>query len=144
MADPRAFISFDADNNRIERLLFCGQTKLSTIPFKVQDWSSKDVLPQKTWKQTIETKISACNMLIVLVGKKTSSASGVCAEISMATLNNVPIFGVYVDDAGSFTPLPVGLRRTRTIRWTWQGVGSAIRQMMTEGKNKRRISTGLN
>ena len=139
MATPRAFVSFDADNNKTERILFCGQTKLSTIPFQVQDWSSKEVLPQKTWKQTIEAKISACNMIIVLVGKKTATASGVCDEIAMAATQKVPVFGVYVDGASILTPLPLGLQRNRTIKWTWQGVGSAISQMMTEEKNKRRV-----
>jgi hypothetical protein len=47
MGNTRAFVSFDADNNKDEKILFCGQTYLSSIPFDVQDWSSKEVLPQK-------------------------------------------------------------------------------------------------
>ena len=39
MADPRAFISFDFDNNSTERVLFVGQTKNSKTPFKIEDWS---------------------------------------------------------------------------------------------------------
>jgi len=77
MANTRAFVSFDADNNKDEKILFCGQTYLSSVPFDVQDWSSKEVLPQKTWEQTIADKISRCHTLIVLAGKKTSAASGV-------------------------------------------------------------------
>jgi hypothetical protein len=136
MADTRAFVSFDADHDKNQKILFCGQTNLSSIPFDVQDWSSKEILPQKTWKETIEEKISRCHTLIVLVGMETSSASGVMEEIAMAHSANVPVFGVYIDGAGVSTPLPTGLARNRVIAWTWPGVGAAVEQMMGEGKNK--------
>ena len=136
MANTRAFASFDADNNKDEKILFCGQTHLSSIPFDVEDWSSKETLPQKTWEQTIETKIGKCHTLIVLVGKQTSAASGVVKEIAMAQKLNVPVFGVYVGGADSTTPLPIGLQRNRTINWTWRGIAAAIEQMMQEGKNQ--------
>jgi len=75
-------------------------------------------------------------MLIVLVGKETYSAMGVVKEIEFAKLQDVPIFGVYVDGADSFTPLPSGLQRNRTIEWNWTKIADAINQVMTEGKNK--------
>jgi len=141
VADPRAFISFDFDNNEESRRLFVGQGKRnSPTPFVVGDWSSKDVLPQKTWEQTIETKIGKCNLVIVLVGRQTHSASGVVKEIAMADRKDVPVFGVYVDGAGTTTSLPRGLPRNRTIAWTWDGIAAAIKQMMGEGKNKPTVS----
>jgi len=98
MADPRAFVSFDYDHNEESRRLFVGQGKKdSPTPFTIGDWSSKDTLPQKTWEQTIETKIGRCNLLIVLVGPQTHSATGVKKEIAMAGRKDVPAFGVYVD-----------------------------------------------
>lgn len=136
MADPRAFVSFDFDHDEISRMLFVGQGKKdSPTPFTIGDWSSKETLPQKTWEQTIEIKIGKCNMLIVLVGKSTSTASGVVKEITMAKAKNVPVFGVYVDGAGTSTPLPAGLQRNRTMAWEWDLIASAIKQMMGEGKN---------
>jgi hypothetical protein len=136
MANTRAFVSFDADNNKAEKILFCGQTYLSSVPFDVQDWSSKEILPQRTWEQTITDKIARCHTLIVLVGKKTNAASGVVKEIAMASKLNVPVFGVYVGGADNSTVLPTGLPRNRTIAWTWNGIASAVKQMMGEGKNK--------
>jgi hypothetical protein len=136
MTSTRAFVSFDADNNSMQKLLFCGQTRLSSIPFDIEDWSSKEVLPEKTWQQRIGVKISKCHTLIVLVGKKTNRATGVIKEIALAHKLDVPVFGVYVDGASSLTPLPIGLRRKRTIPWTWPGIAAALRQMMREGKNK--------
>jgi hypothetical protein len=136
MADPRAFISFDYDNNKTEKDLFAGQAKNSRTPFNIEDWSSKTHLPQREWEDLIKAKINKCNMLIVLVGKKTHSATGVEKEISFAKDNDVPIFGVYVDVANSSTTLPDGLYRSRTVSWDWEKIADWVDMCMKEGKNK--------
>jgi hypothetical protein len=136
MADPRAFLSFDFDHDEKWRNLFAGQAKTnSPTPFVVQDWSSKEALPQSQWEALIKSKINACHMLIVLVGKRMASASGVAKEISWAQAQRVPVFGVYVDGAGTTSTLPSGLYRNRVISWTWPGIAAAVEQMMGEGKN---------
>ncbi len=49
MAEPRAFVSFDFDDDESSRNLFAGQAKKdSPTPFTVQDWSSRTTLPQAT------------------------------------------------------------------------------------------------
>ena len=136
MADPRAFISFDFDNNSTEKMLFAGQAKNSRTPFSSQDWSSKSSLPQAQWEALIKDKINKCNMLIILVGKNMASATGVAKEIKMAKDQSVPVFGVYVGGADSSSSLPDGLARNRTIAWDWEKIASAIDQVMGEGKNK--------
>ncbi|MFA6185350.1 MAG: TIR domain-containing protein [Candidatus Shapirobacteria bacterium] len=136
MSNPRAFISFDFDHNETEKYLFIGQSKNSKTPFDIEDWSSKSSLPQNQWERIIEDKINKCNLMIVLVGKNMASASGVAKEISFAKENNVPFFGVYVDDANTSNNLPSDLARNRTTNWDWDNIASAIKQMMEEGKNK--------
>ena len=136
MADPRAFISFDYDNNSGEKLYFAGQAKNSRTPFNIEDWSSKTHLPQKEWEDLINTKINKCNFLIVLVGKRTYAATGVIKEITFAKSQDVPIFGVYVNGADAGTTLPTGLQRNRTIEWNWVKIANAINQVMKEGKNE--------
>jgi hypothetical protein len=136
MANPRAFISFDFDNNSGEKLYFAGQAKNSRTPFNIEDWSSKTALPQKEWEALIEEKINKCNFLIVLVGKNTSTATGVVKEIAFAKSQDVPVFGVYVGGADDTTSLPTGLQRNRTINWEWEAIANAIDQVMKEGKNK--------
>lgn len=136
MADPRAFISFDFDHDETSRMLFVGQGKSdSPTSFIIGDWSSKEVLPQKTWEETIAIKVGRCNMLIVLAGLKTASASGVVKEIAMAHAVDVPVFGVYVNGAGTTTSLPAGLQRNRTLAWKWDLIAAMIQQAMGEGKN---------
>lgn len=136
MADPRAFISFDYDNNSGEKLYFSGQVKNSRTPFNVADWSSKTKLPEKEWEDLIKSKINVCNLLIVLVGEKTSSAQGVIKEIEFAKSQNVPIFGVYVGKANSSTPLPAGLSSSKTVEWKWDKIADSVDAAMKEGKNK--------
>lgn len=136
MADPRAFVSFDFDHDESSRNLFAGQArKDSPTPFTVQDWSSRSELPQAEWEAEMKTRIAATNMCIVLVGRYMSSATGVAAEISMAKEKDVPVFGVYVDGAGSESTLPSGLARNRTVEWKWDKVAAMVDLAMTEGKN---------
>jgi hypothetical protein len=133
---PRTFISFDFDNNATEKMLFAGQATNSRTPFEIADWSSKSALPQRTWESIINDKISRCHIMIVLVGRNMSTATGVTKEIQMAQAHNVPYFGVYVDGANQFSNLPLGLARNRVIDWTWPGIAAAIDQVSKEGKNQ--------
>ena len=136
MSTPRAFISFDFDHNEKQKLYFIGQSKNSRTPFSVQDWSAKSAMPQSQWEQIVEDKIKRCNMVIVLVGRNMSSAVGVRKEIEMAARNNVPVFGVYVDDANYLSNLPISLARSRVVNWQWDKIAEKIDQMMQQGKNK--------
>lgn len=136
MADPRAFLSFDFDHDLTSKNLFAGQAHSSSpTPFTVEDWSSKTALPQAEWEALIASKIRKTNMLIVLVGRSMSTATGVAKEISMAKSADVPVFGVYVDGGTASSTKPAGLVSGRVIPWTWANVGGAVDQMMGEGKN---------
>jgi|SRR5665213_389072 len=136
MADPRAFVSFDFDHNLTEKILFAGQAKSdSPTPFTVHDWSSKTELPEAEWEKLIKQKMASTNMCIILVGKSMASAIGVAKEISMAKELSVPVFGVYIDGAGTSSAIPVGLQRNRTMAWDWKLIAAGVEQMMGEGKN---------
>lgn len=136
MADPRAFISFDFDNNEAEKNLFAGQCRSdSPTPFSVQDWSSKKALPQRQWEDLIYEKIGRCDMMFVLVSPTAHTATGISKEIQMAQDQGVPFCGVYIGGAGPSTLLPAGLARGRMVRWNWEEIADAVDQMKTEGKN---------
>ena len=137
MANPRAFLSFDYDHDSHYKMLIAGQAKNDNVPFTIQDWSNKSELPQSQWKKDTKTKINQCNMLIVLVGQYMASATGVVAEIEMAKECDIPLFGIYVNGAGTASNLPTGLARNRTIDWGHEGIEAAVKQMMGEGKNKK-------
>lgn len=136
MSVPRAFISFDIDHDSNEKVLFAGQAKNSKTPFSIEDWSAKSSMPQSQWEAIVKEKINKCNMVIVLVGKYMASATGVAKETTFAHNQDVPVFGVYVGGANTSSNLPKGLQRNRTIKWEWDLIASAIKQMMKEKKNR--------
>jgi MTH538 TIR-like domain (DUF1863) len=143
VSDPRAFVSFDFDHNERQRNLFAGQAKKeSPTPFIVQDWSSRNVLPQATWEAQIRQRVNCAHMCIVLVGRFMASATGVAKEIVMAKEQDVPVFGVYVDGADIFSTLPSGLTRNRTVPWDWKKIAAMVDQAMIEGKNARVRTVG--
>jgi hypothetical protein len=135
MTEPRAFISFDVDNNSDHKVLFAGQAWNSKTPFSHEDWSAKEPMLQSQWEALVKEKINKTHFMIVLVGRHMATATGVVKEIKMAKAQNVPIFGVYVDDATTTSTLPDGLARNRVITWSWNGIAAAVTQMMGEGKN---------
>lgn len=138
MTLPRAFLSFDFDNDSVHKMLFAGQAKDdSPTPFAAQDWSSKTSLPQSEWEALIKKKINSCHMLIVLVGTHMSTATGVVKEIEMAKSQDVPCFGVYVNGGSTTSALPVGLARNDVVAWDWAKVAEKVDQCGGLGKNAR-------
>ena len=75
-------------------------------------------------------------MLIVLVGQKSHLATGVVREITFAKEHNIPVFGIYVGNAGITTGLPEGMMRSRVCNWKWNEIASWVDQCMKEEKNK--------
>jgi hypothetical protein len=135
MAIPKAFISFDLDHDETEKNQFINQIQHSPSPFSVDSWSRKSIILQSEWDTIVNSKIDKCNMLIILSGTQTATATNVIKEISMANSLKVPIFGVYISGADKTTTLPRGLQRNRTLPYDWNMISKAVRQVMSEKKN---------
>ena len=135
MTNPRAFISFDYDNNLLGKSLFVGKIKNSMTPFSVEDWFSKEILFQSQWERLIKENIRKFHLMIVLIGNSMASVTGVKKEIRFANEQDVPYFGVYVGTASITSTLPTGLAKNRTIRWNWHLISSMVDQMMRERGN---------
>jgi hypothetical protein len=135
METPKAFVSFDYENDGNEKSRFANESTNSSIQFTIEYFSSKPTYPQPQWDDITADQINSCNMLIVLVGNNTSTNKGVIKEIASADSQNIPIFGVYVSGAGPSTALPPRLQRSRTLNWDWSAISAMIEQVMKEGKN---------
>lgn len=133
---PRAFISFDFDNDANQKHLFSGQARNERIPFDISDWSSKEALSERVWQQAVSAKLAQCHLVIVLVGPQTANAHGVRKEIEMAKAHRVPVIGVYVRGANERTRLPRGLARKRVVHWKWPDVAAAVRGSLRRGKHR--------
>lgn len=115
----KVFISFDFDNDQFLRDSLIGQCKHEGTPFDMEDWSVKEPWDKSDWKKNCLAKIKKCDLVIVMVGEKTSTCSGVKAEIAMAKEAGVPVVGIkgYSEKNCS---LPDGLEKY--YKWTWENV----------------------
>lgn len=123
MAKKRVFISFDFDNDQFLRTSLVGQSKLEDSPFDIEDWSVKEPWDKDEWKDKCLTKIKRCDLVIVMVGEKTHTCSGVKAEIAMAKEAKVSVVGIkgYKDKT---CPRPDGLEGYYS--WTWENVKNLV------------------
>ena len=79
----RGYICFDYDHDDDLRILLVGQAKNPESPFEIADWSVKEELAGD-WKEKVRRRIRAVNVMIVVCGEYTNTASGVNTEIRIA------------------------------------------------------------
>lgn len=91
MAKPKAFISFDYDHDDGVKVMLVGQAKNPDTPFEFSDWSIKEEI-DKNWKDHARKRIKAVNVVVVLCGQHTDTATGVSAELSIAQEEKVRYF----------------------------------------------------
>lgn len=82
MAKKRVFISFDYDHDLDIKTLLAGQAKNEDSPFDFKDASIKEPLTGD-WKEKFRRRLDNIDVVIVLCGESTDSASGVSAELSI-------------------------------------------------------------
>ncbi|MFA6023938.1 MAG: TIR domain-containing protein [Candidatus Gracilibacteria bacterium] len=115
----KVFISFDFENDQFLRDAFVAHGRNSDTPFELEDWSVKVPWDERTWKEQCLIKIKKCDLVIVILGEKTHTCSGVKAEIQMAREAGVPVVSI-VGYKEKTCPAIEGLKR---YRWTWENVG---------------------
>lgn len=112
---PRVFVSFDFDNDQQLKHLLIGQTKRQNISFSVVDGSLKEAAPEPHWKEAALKEIRRCDLVVVLVGRRTNKASGVLAEIAMARAEGKPIVQLIGSRSNGYTRVKGA---GRVIAWT--------------------------
>ena len=91
MEKKRTFISFDYDHDARLKDLLVGQAKNSDSPFMITDMSIKAPIATD-WKANARTRIKGCDVVVVLCGEHTDTASGVSVEIAIAQEENISYF----------------------------------------------------
>lgn len=77
----RCFISFDYDHDKNLKDLLIGQSKNEDSPFEIADWSIKE--SSSDWKEKARIRIRNSEIIIVICGKYTNTASGVSIELKI-------------------------------------------------------------
>jgi hypothetical protein len=121
----RAFISFDYDHDEGAKIMLAGQAKLADSPFDFTDASVKVHLAGD-WKEKVRRRMDNIDVVVVLCGVNTHTASGVAAELTIAQENSKPYFllAAYADKTCT---KPSSARTTdKLYRWTWDNLKTLI------------------
>ena len=120
MAKKRVFISFDYDNDRALKDFMIGQAKHTDSPFEIINMSLKEAAPEREWLAKARAAITRSEIVIVMLGSKTISASGVLKEIAIANELKKTTFQIigYKDGSSSWAVPGAG----RVYRWDWENL----------------------
>ncbi len=118
MVKKRVFCSFDYANDKNLKDLLIGQSKNPDSAFEVSDWSMKEAAPEPSWEEKAEGRIKCSDHVIIVLGDKTHSASGVKKEVEMTRDNNVSILQLQPQDK---SPTPVA-NGGKVYNWTWDNL----------------------
>lgn len=121
----RVFISFDYDHDAILKTFLVGQAKHEDSPFELADWSIKEAITEE-WKKKARTRIKGVDLVAVICGEHTDTATGVSAEVKIAQEESVPYFLLngYSDKT---CVKPTAAKTTDKIySWTWDNLKTLI------------------
>jgi len=118
MAKTKVFISFDYDHDDALKVLLVGQSKNSDSPFELADWSIKEHIDEN-WKAKARTRIKSVDVVCVICGEHTHSATGVSAEVKIAQDEGVPYF-LLTGYSSKTCIKPTAAKATdKLYDWTW-------------------------
>lgn len=126
MAKPRIFISFDYDHDEILKTFLIGQAHNEGSPFDFADWSIKEAI-NTNWKAKARERIRAVDVVCVICGEHTITATGVAAELKIAQEEGVPYF--LLRGYGNKTcERPTTAKVTdKMYAWTWPHIAALVK-----------------
>lgn len=125
MAKTKVFISFDYDHDEILKTFLVGQAKNEDSPFELADWSIKEHIDQN-WKDKARARIKSVDVVAVICGGHTDTATGVSAELTIAQEETVPYF-LLAGYAEKDNVKPKAAKASdKMYRWTWENLKTLI------------------
>jgi hypothetical protein len=121
----RVYISFDYDHDDDLKTLLVGQSKHSDSPFAIADWSIKEAVTGD-WKASARKRIRAVDVVAVICGLSTHTATGVAAEVTIAQEEKIPYF-LLAGRASGTNKKPTTAKSTdKLYNWTWDNLKALI------------------
>jgi hypothetical protein len=117
----RAFISFDYDHDSDLKTMLVGQSRHGDTPFVIADWSVKEH-QTGDWKGKVRRRIRAVDVVIVLCGNHTHTATGVSEELRIARAEGKPYFLLACRKNGRNTKPTAARVSDKLYRWTWDNL----------------------
>ena len=123
----RCFISFDYDNDSDLKNLLVGQAKYEDSPFEIADWSIKEASP--TWKSEARNRIMHSDVVIVICGEHTDTASGVSIELQIAQDEGINYFLLNGRANGNNKKPKTAKESDKIYKWNWNNL-----KLLIDGK----------
>jgi hypothetical protein len=125
MIKQRAYISFDYDHDDDLRMLLAGQAKHPDTPFEIKDRSLKEPLTGD-WKDKVRRRMDSIDVVVVICGEHTHTASGVAAELTIAREAKKPYFLLKGRSDKTCTRPSSALATDKMYKWTWDNLKALI------------------
>lgn len=125
MSKTKVFISFDYDHDETLKIFLVGQAKNPDSPFELADWSIREAI-DGNWKAKAKTRINAVDVVAVICGEKTHTATGVSAEVAIAQEVGKPYFLLKGYSEKSCTKPVAAKASDKVYGWTWENLKALI------------------
>lgn len=121
----KAFISFDYDHDLELKEALIGQAKNPDSPFEISDMSIKEAI-SSNWKDHARRRIRSSDVVIVICGRYTDSATGVSAELTIAQEEGVDYFLLCGRNDGNVVKPKSAKYADKIYKWTWNNLKALI------------------
>jgi hypothetical protein len=125
MPPKRAFISFDYDHDEDLRNLLAGQAKHPDSPFEIVDRSLKEPLTGD-WQEKVRRRMSNVDVVPIICGEYTHTATGVAAELVIARGCGKPYFLLWGRNGKTVRKPTSALGSDQIYEWTWPNLKALI------------------
>jgi hypothetical protein len=102
-----------------------GQSKHDDTPFDIADWSIKEAIDEN-WKKKARTRIKAVDVVAVVCGQYTHTATGVAAEVKIAQEEETPYFLLWGYSEKSWKRPSTALFTDKMYNCTWENLKTLI------------------
>ena len=126
MNKSKTFISFDYDHDSDLKTLLVGQSKNEDSPFSIIDMSIKEPI-DNDWKENARKRIKSCDVVAVICGEKTNTATGVSAELKIAQEENIPYFLLHGRNSKNCTKPLAAKNSDKIYKWSWENLKLLIK-----------------
>jgi hypothetical protein len=125
LAKQNLFISFDYDNDSFLRDALVQQARNPDSPFDIIDRSIKEHL-DGDWKAKVKARIGRADVVAVICGEKTHTATGVAVELAAAKIQKVPYFLLQGYRERVCTKPTTASSDDKIYDWTWPNLKALI------------------
>lgn len=137
MSKKKIFISFDYENDKSIKGDLIHQLKTDEVQVAVSDKSINKAIDEK-WKEEARKRISGCNCVVFLCGRKTNEAAGASAEMTITKELKKPYFLLCGRRRGVVKKPRGSLKNDKVYKWTPENL-----ELLLNGNKTNALTIGI-